>query len=255
MAWRVRCALGRPATVILDPWDVRIRLPARWRGVSKLIYAFRERYEPELRVLAPHLPSGGVMIDIGANIGIYTLVAARLVGPYGRVLAFEPAAEAHETLMANLEANSFTNVLAWRLALTDAIGTARLSHEPDASRNAILTGPPGTDDYEEVETGTLDAIDARERLPRVDLIKVDVEGAEELALRGAAGVLARHSPVVIFEVNPEAAARLGLRGDGAWKALAGMGYRFYGIDDDGAARPLGSPPPGGNVVALRGGRR
>src|SRR5437016_1440902 len=87
-SWRARCLLRTAATVHLRRSGVRMYLPPNWRGVAKLIYAFRDNYEPELAYLERVLSPGKVFVDAGANFGIYTLLASRLEGGAGRSIPF-----------------------------------------------------------------------------------------------------------------------------------------------------------------------
>jgi FkbM family methyltransferase len=218
-----------------------LELPSRWRGVAKLAYAFRERYEPELVILDRLVGPGQVAVDVGASYGIYTCILARLVGPAGRVYAFEPAAEAAAVLRRNVERNGLGWVEVHQLACGHASGSGVLHHEPDPSRNWLAASGEG----EEVAVVRLDDV-----VERADFIKIDVEGAEELVLLGAARVV-ESRPRILFEVNREASVRLGLAPEGAWELLRQLGYRFFRVVGRDL-KPLGTPPHGGNVVALPG---
>src|SRR3981081_1239453 len=118
-SWRARCLLRCAAIARLPRWDVQMFLPANWRGVEKLIFAFREYYEPELDYLKQILSPGMTFVDAGACYGIYTLAASKMVGQQGRVIAFEPASRVFRVLRKNIELNGLTNVLAYPLALTE----------------------------------------------------------------------------------------------------------------------------------------
>jgi len=216
------------------------------------MFAFGEMYEPELLYLDRLLSPGMTFVDVGTCYGIYTLVAARLVGANGRVIAFEPATRSYAVLRQNIKLNGLANVRAYRVALSDRIGLSSLHHHPDSSRNSLgmregILGAP-----EEVETNTLDSVFGSGPSERVDVMKLDVEGAEELVFREARGILATSHPAIIFEVNPEAATALGLSPRGAWDILDGMGYGFFRILDRNTRIPLRAPPESVcNVIALR----
>ena len=94
VSWRARCWLQHGAIAHLQRWDLDMYLPPNWRGVEKLIFTFRDHYEPELGYLEKILSPGMTFVDAGACYGIYSLAASRLVGLEGRVLAFEPKARA-----------------------------------------------------------------------------------------------------------------------------------------------------------------
>jgi FkbM family methyltransferase len=242
LAWRLHCWLGKPATITLPKWDLRMHLPAEWRGFARLMFAFREMYEPELLYLDRLLSPGMTFVDVGACYGVYTLVAAKLVGAKGRVIAFEPASRSYAVLQENIKLNGLANVRPYRVALSDRIGFSRLYHQPDPGRNSLgvpegISGAP-----EEVETNTLDSVLGSGPSERVDVMKLDVEGAEELVFRGAREILTTAHPAIIFEVNPEAVTALGLSPRGAWDILDRMGYSTFRALDGNAPIPLRVPP-------------
>jgi FkbM family methyltransferase len=225
-------------------------LPTGWRGISKLIFTFREQYEPELTCLHRLLSKGMNFVDVGACLGIYSAVAGKLVGESGRVLAFEPSAQSFATLQRNIAMNRLTNVRPFPLALSDKQARAHLYHEDDPGRNSLGACLRPNRGFEEVRTEPLDSVLEANLVGSVDVIKMDVEGAEELVLRGARAILTRSHPVVIFEVNPDAAKGMGLSADGAWKFLEPLGYEFYRMDETGNPSRIKSPPAGGNVLAV-----
>src|SRR6266404_2800894 len=222
--WYWRCLLRMKTVLDLPRWDVRMFFPAQRKGFGKFIYTFREYYEPELAYLEEVLSQGKVFIDVGANFGVYTLVASRLVGATGKVIALEPTAQSFETLRQNIALNHFSNVRAFQVALTQSSGKAWLYHGWDPVGNSLGMDPLRGDEGEEVQTESLDNLLEDNGIGRVDDIKVDVEGAEELVLRGATKTLTSNRPVIIFEFNPAFAARLSLSPHGARNFLESLGY-------------------------------
>jgi len=225
-------------------------LATRWRGVEKLIFVFRENYESELAFLESALLPGKTFVDVGANSGIYALAASRIVGPSGRVIAFEPSLQSFPTLKTNILLNGVTNVLAIRAAVSNKTGKALLYHGPDPSQNTLGVNPFVERDMEEVVTESLDNALCQASTKCVDVIKMDVEGAEELVIRGANRVVTSQRPIIIFEINPDASASLGLSPHGAWDLLDGLGYEFYVAGPSGLLREATSPPAYRNVVAI-----
>jgi len=250
MVWRARCRLRQAAVVKFPRWNVRVLLPPRWRGIEKLIFAFREDYEPELAYLGKALFPRAVFIDVGANLGIYTLVASSIVGPAGRVIAIEPSFQSLPILRKNIAINGLTNVLPLSVALTEKAGSAWLYHGPDPSQNSLGKNPSRNGVGEEVMTETLDSVLLQACVDRVDVIKMDAEGSEELILRGATRVLKSERPIVVFEFQPEAAQRLGLSPTGAWDLLESLRYEFFRTGRHGYLYRLDSPLPGRNVIAI-----
>ena len=250
ISWRGRCLLGKAAIVNLRRWNIPIFLPPRWRGIEKLVFVFRENYEPELIYLEKVLSSKAVFIDVGANLGIYTLVASRLVGRAGRVIAIEPSVQSFPALQKNIAVNRLTNVLPLPVALAEKTAKTWLHHGINPGQNSFGKDPSCNGVGEEVVTETLDSVLLQASVDHVDLIKMDVEGAEELVLRGASRVVTSERPLIIFEFNPEAAQRLGLSPSGAWNLLEALNYEFFMVGPRGSLQRSDSPLPGRNVVAI-----
>jgi FkbM family methyltransferase len=188
-------------------------------------------------------------IDGGANTGVFTFVAAHLVGPQGRVVSFEPGVACFAALNKSVQLNDARQVTLRQQALSDRAGTARFYHHHDQENSFSLGGNQGVT-FEEIETTTLDAVAAELQLDRVDFIKLDVEGAEELVFRGGLDVLEQHRPVLLFEVNPEAVARLNLAADGACCVLAELDYRFFRMKDCDELQPVDTADEFGNLLAV-----
>lgn len=250
-AWRAWCLAGREAEVELCQNQVRLRVPPEWRGVAKLIYAFRDDYEPELAFLRQYLRPGMVMVDAGACYGIYSLVAASRVGRSGLVLAIEPAANSYERLAGNVRLNRLVNVRPLRFALWDRRGDAFLRHAADPGRNSLGEVESARTSGETVSLRKLDDVLDEQQIRRVDVIKLDIEGAEAPALRGAIRTLRAQRPVVIFEENARAAAALGLGASEAAGILRSLGYAVYQTHPSGTLRAC-AESAGGNLVALPG---
>jgi len=252
-SWRTRCLFRKTATVHLRRSGVQMILPPNWRGVGKLIYAFRDYYEPELLYLERVLSPGKVFVDAGANFGIYTLLASKIVGEAGRVISFEPSSRVFPVLRRNITLNGFKNVLAFPIALTDKPGRARLYYHSAVGCDSLGKDASFEPDAhaEEIGTESLDTVLKQTSVGRVDVIKMDVQGAEELALRGANEIVSSMRPIVIFEFFPEGAISLGLSPNGPWDFLEGHGYEFFIVDDRGAVSRLLSPPPAiANILAI-----
>ncbi|HYG27335.1 MAG TPA: FkbM family methyltransferase [Caulobacteraceae bacterium] len=155
-----------------DLWHV---LPAREAVIVK---AIRERLRP-----------GDTFVDAGANIGFYTVMAAHLVGPRGRVIAFEMMPDTAAILRRHVEMNGLTNVTVVEQALSERAGEAVEAHVVDGKfGQASLSSDKGGRSIS-VATTTLDL--ALSDVSSVRLMKMDIEGAEERALRGAEQALGR----------------------------------------------------------------
>lgn len=244
VAWYAQLALGQTPRVRIESWDATYELPRAPRGPAKVFYVFREDYEPEVQFFSERLRPGQSFIDVGANFGLFTVLASRRVGAAGKVLAFEPWAGSATHLRRNVEANRCANVAIHECALSDDVGTAKFSVHEDCGRNSL--GQLDTADSAEVEVRRLD-----ELLPgdaRLDWMKIDVEGAEELVLRGAVETLRRCRPAIVFETTAQGPACMGLPPFGAWDFLAELGYGFFDVDDP--ALPRLSAPRLGNSLGV-----
>jgi FkbM family methyltransferase len=166
------------------------------------------RYEPEMRGLLHDLIREGMtVIDVGAHVGHYTLMAARIVGPRGRVYAFEAEPENYRILRKNVELNGYTNVTCIPKAVADRAGimTLYVSHQGN-DRHTVINDPRATtlSNRCEVETISLDEFVESAGWPRIDVLKMDIEGAEPLAVAGMSKLLARNESLsLVIEFAPE----------------------------------------------------
>lgn len=160
-------------------------------------------FEDELRFLRRLLRPGQVVIDIGANVGVYALSLARCVGPEGQVWAFEPASEPAALLTRSIERNATPWVRLQQQALSDHGGSGWL-HEPGQSElNALVADPGGVTAPagERVALTSLDACLDQHGWSRVDLLKIDAEGEEARILNGGERFFAALAPLVLFELK------------------------------------------------------
>jgi FkbM family methyltransferase len=242
VTWLVTVALGRERRVSVLGASIAVPPRLRKAGATS-VYVLRDYCDPQLRWLASRLQPGMVVVDGGANIGLYATLASSRVGPTGHVFAFEPGRQSFEYLQRNA---SQPNVSLFQAALSNVPGEQRLFHVDDAPNSYSLAAEEGTESFEVVPVMTIDqALDGRS----ADFVKLDVEGAEELALAGASNAL-RHRPIVLLEVNPARARALGCEPDGALDVLLGLDYRLYTLDA-GVLREA-TKPQSGDVIALPG---
>ncbi|MBV8159283.1 MAG: FkbM family methyltransferase [Acidimicrobiia bacterium] len=177
------------------------------------------------RLLRP----GDVAIDVGANIGLWCMGAARRVGPSGRIYAVEPDESNYARLVGNIERNGLGWIFPDRLALADRPGPVTM-YRPryDHSGHPTLGCRPEVDQPMTVPAATLDEYCAARDVTHVDFLKSDVEGAELLVLRGGARLLGSDdAPIILFEVNEDTAAQLGFSCADVKACLAEYGYRCY----------------------------
>ncbi|MFF8945304.1 FkbM family methyltransferase [Streptomyces sp. NPDC014864] len=212
--------------------------PPEWRGAAKIMYVWRDDYESEIPHLHRWVRPGDVVMDVGAHYGSYTLPLSGLVGARGHVLALEPAAHACSVLEQNIRRNDLRNVQLLPVAAGAEAGHAALHMHDDRSRASLYASLGDAAETPSVEVVRLDDVAPPGR--RISLIKMDIEGYEAQALKGAEHVLRRDRPVVIFELL---ARRSGAVAPDltAWDLLAAQGYRMHRITDQGELRRVESP--------------
>jgi FkbM family methyltransferase len=197
------------------------RLRARWwdpTSRGKVLRILNGTYEREQTALFEQLiRPGDTVLDVGANIGYYTLLAAVLVGPTGRVHSFEPEPRNAGFLRRHAEINRMRRVTVQQAAVSDRAGTARFDFGSGSG-----TGHLADAGALEVRTLRLDDYCAEHGLAP-SAVKIDVEGAEMSVLQGARGMLERHRPVVFLSTHGAEVHRASLA------FLRGLGYRVAPI--------------------------
>jgi FkbM family methyltransferase len=201
------------------------------------------------------LREGGTFFDVGAHVGFYSLVAARRVGERGRVYAFEPEPDNFRLLGENIAENGFGNVVAISAAVCDRPGRGEMYVSWQGNDRHSLFRNPGSPIAERrvaVETTTLDAFAEALGWPAIDLVKMDIEGAEPLALAGMGKVI-RRSPKLrmIVEFSPGMLEAGGERPERFLETLAGHGFDLFVIEDDGCLAPLSRPQFGAWTRRIR----
>ena len=199
-------------------------------------------YEPcTTSVLRVLLSEGNTCIDVGANVGIVSLLASRWVGPTGRVISFEPSAREFARLREHIERNALANVRAVHAALGRHDGTATLqvAGPVNAGHNTLETQfvyPEVTAAYSETASVVrLDNFVSANGVAKVDVIKVDVEGSEHKVIEGAQRTIARDRPALLIEMTGPATAPGHLGRLNIEASLRHLGYAFVAIDGESAS--------------------
>jgi len=217
------------------------------------------RYEAETAaVFKSLLRPGMTVVDVGAHIGYYTRIFAQRVGPRGRVIAFEPHPLTFKILAGNLA--SCANVILVHEAASDRTGTAMLyDSNPDVGSSSLRLDESKREYYTQrlvgteiapravaglptstysVKTRTLDASLSLAGIDRVDVVKMDIEGAELAALRGMKETLRRSASVsLVVELNPRSLESFGITPASFFEQLTESGFRsIEPIEDGGGAK-------------------
>jgi FkbM family methyltransferase len=186
------------------------------------------RGEPELatpKALAEFLRPGMVFYDLGANIGFFSLMAARLVGSTGRVISFEPDAQIAARLRRNIELNGFSNIAVVEAGVWSASEeVCFVSSDPTSPEGGTGRFVAGKDQTVGARTHCIALDDFVQSSPPPDAIKCDVEGAEIEALRGAKKLLQTRHPWIVCEIHSEENDRV------VREFLGCMGYDVESLD-------------------------
>jgi FkbM family methyltransferase len=199
-----------------------------------------DQYEPATSDLFRRLLRPGMnVVDIGAHVGYFTLLAAKLVGTEGRVFAFEADPATYNVLRENIELNQYENIVASDKAISDHVGELKLfgSHQRDGDGVSRWNRVYAADQAEQgttIPAVTLDDFLDAHGDPAVDLLKMDIEGAEVLALRGMSRLLRRSQhPKLILEFYPDGLAAAGSEPLEMPRQLLELGYRISLLSDEG----------------------
>ena len=216
-------------------------------------------FEPnEFAFLDQVLHPGMTFVDVGANDGYYTLFAAQRVGSAGRVVAVEPSSRERVNLKRNIARNRLDNVTVVPAALGSACGVADLRLAQGAHSGHNTLGKFAHDGvkaerFQRVDLETLDKVAHDLGLARVDMVKIDVEGAEASVIHGARHVLTTMRPIILLEINDGALRAQGTSGDALLSTLrSDFNYDIMSFSAETAElEPLtGSAPRSANVVAM-----
>ena len=208
----------------------------RGLGLAMLSGVF-EPYETDL--FARCIRDSMTVVDVGANIGYYSLLAARRVGNRGRVFAVEPNPVTRQILLQNVALNRYDNIIPINRCVSNRAGQARFHINRKSKGESSMLPPCETDpaDVVPVETVTLDDL-----LPdgTADILKIDIEGAEGLALMGASGILRNGQPLIFMEFVPSLLSKMGTPPGDIIRMVRRHGYCVYLINEKGCAlEPIG----------------
>ncbi len=207
---------------------------------------FRGSYSTDcLEVLRQRLKPDSVFLDIGANHGEFSIAAA-LMAPLGRVIAFEPMPRNVERLQANIALNELASVRVMPVGLGDQEGTFPIHDQSvpyeDGTINEGLASLYAAGNRARlglsIEVRLLDKLWPLLQLERVDVIKLDIEGAEWPALRGAQDILARYRPTLMVEIGRATCRAAGYNAEAFAQWLETQGYNLLRIGDGGSLQTI-----------------
>ncbi len=203
-----------------------------------------DHYEPLTTRLLEHVVGPGMtFVDVGAHVGYFTLLAARLVGPGGRVYAFEPDPSSFALLERNIALNSHKNIVPVPRAVSSHSGRATLFLDQRGSDRNTLLPESGRSSSIEIDTVALDEFFELECINKVDVLKIDAEGAEDQVIRGMTlSAAAGKVRTVVFEFTPFACESSGTAPSDFLRQIRDLGFELHQFGPAGETLPL---PDGG----------
>ena len=209
-------------------------------GISREV-CFTGHYEPLVTAIVRGILKPGMsFVDVGANWGYFTLLAAALLGGAGHVLALEPDPRLVKILRENVTRNNLEQVTVLPIAAGEKTGTLTLEGYDERDENfglsRISAGSNWSQQTFQVDADTLDKILAEQKIPEVDLLKMDIEGAEALAIPGLKNSLEQRTiKRLLLELHPLQLAEFGRDTAMITSQLQAAGYRGWNIDHSPAA--------------------
>jgi FkbM family methyltransferase len=217
-------------------------------GPSNLAYALGTNEPPVQNALERFLEPGDVFFDVGANVGFFSVIGAKLVGETGRVYIFEPVPDNMEMVKHNCELNGFSNLTYFDYAVSNSTGEADLLLA-EYSGGATLSSddtPPDLKGTLLVKLVSLDEMVFNRGVAPPSLVKIDVEGAESNVLHGMHRTITEFKPVIIFEVDDQDQDRFDQKLEDCSTFLELQNYDITRLDDS----YIGSGWLVGNFVAV-----
>ncbi|HYG74039.1 MAG TPA: FkbM family methyltransferase [Planctomycetota bacterium] len=245
---RIYDALGRRAFTEAqfswqrNAWGHELNLSPHYH-IDRNIIAFG-CYDLELHGVIERLVEPGMIcFDVGANLGEMALHMAARAGATGSVYAFEPIPEIFARLKSHVERNTLQNIVRpFQLALSDATGKATIAHADSTASNQGLASLVSTSEVLcrslEIETMTLDDFVATHAVPRIDLMKIDIQGAEPKLLKGGAKTLQKFAPDLLIEISPEDLKAGGTNSRELCLLIESFGYEIYALKNGKPYNPL-----------------
>ncbi len=251
--WQVEKRLTKRSRDLKVFNGMKLRCYPNSRGAAMMIYSGGWYDYDDMDFVRRYLRPGDAVLDIGANIGVYTLLSASIIGPTGKIVAYEPNGESFERLLENIKINGLENrVDARRVAVGETRGSVKFHKKQDVSNRIAHAGESAKepDAFEEVPCVVLDE---ELRQTPFTLGKIDIEGAEMMAFRGATQMLREGNPPVwLMELKDRLLRPFGTSAREVADLLDQSGYQLATYEADRRELVLLDDPRNydGNALAI-----
>lgn len=192
--------------------------------------------ENETNLVKKEIQKDDIVLDIGAHIGYYTLLFAKLAGPGGKIFAFEPDRGNYNLLKKNIKENGYQNITIERMAVSDENGTTKLFlSENDSGHNRIYYGKYVSKNFDIIKKINLDDYFKNDSIAeKISFVKMDVEGSELGVLRGMKSILNKNNKLkILLEFSPSQMKEFGTEPSELLKLLKTYDFNFYRIKSNG----------------------
>ncbi|MGL5074391.1 MAG: FkbM family methyltransferase [Waterburya sp.] len=192
---------------------------------------------PIQNIFSQQLHQGAVFYDIGANVGFFSIIAARLVGNTGKVYAFEPGEGNANSIRHNARLNNFNQIEVIEKAVSDTPGEGELLLAKYSGGHALATAdaPPDLAGTVTIELVTIDDLIAQNQIQPPNFVKVDIEGAELDALKGMTETIKQYKPIIIYEIDDGDRVAYQRKYQEIESFLQSLGYQVNSVEEDSYA--------------------
>lgn len=194
--------------------------------------------------------TGDIVFDVGANIGYYTMQTAARIGSNGRVYAFEPVSITYKKLIDNINLNNFKNIITENVAVSDTPGEIELyvADENSTGSSSIAMHVNFAGVKEKVKTIVLDEYIKDNHIPKLDLVKIDVEGCEPMVINGLKNTMNEYKPIILVEVLDERLNTINSSKEQLYELFNSCNYSGFEIIGDNSVRKIEKPIEGGLIL-------
>jgi FkbM family methyltransferase len=232
----LRRTFGASRTTRATPEGVELVLNPLYHAPLLTLSSLDDYETTERNAFGKLCREGDVVYDVGANVGLFAVYAAHLVGPTGQVVAFEPERNNHECLAETIRANQLDNLQLRTVAVGRRNESAVFDHRGGAFSGRLVDHGryETTQNTSTVEVVSLDELVAQGELRPPTLVKIDVEGNERLVLEGMEQIMQSHGPTIVCEVH----SHLGDSSRQVIQFVEQLGYSLYSLESVAAGSPV-----------------
>jgi FkbM family methyltransferase len=229
---------------------MRIHPQKRGMGAPGLIYLFRDHFESLIPFcIEAFVKPGSACLDIGANVGVWSLLMAERCTDTGRVYSFEPLSQNVQRFRQNVELSRKENITLTPVALGRELGEVKI-YTPDDPGRTSLAPESATDRVEQVALKRLDDVWSELGCPKVDFVKIDVEGSEPMVVEGGRNFFRKCQPIIVCEVNTPKLANLGKTPADTFRLFGDLDYEAFELNEELAKLERVPEPKSGDIVFI-----